>query len=60
MKTDSMTIDNKELNNVEATKEQTRADFGYLAGLYEENTYHRTDCEYHYAGDVGGSTVSHR
>lgn len=23
MKTDSMTIDNKELNNVEATKEQT-------------------------------------
>lgn len=60
MKTDSMTIDNKELNNVEATKEQTRADFGYLADLYEENTYHRTDSQHCHISNVSGSTVSHR
>ena len=56
MKTDSMTIDNKELNNVEATKEQT----GYLADLYEENTYHRTDSQHCHISNVSGSTVSHR
>ena len=55
MKTDGMTIDNKELN-----KGADRADFGYLAGLYEENTYHRTDSQHCHISNVGGSTVSHR
>ena len=59
MKADSMTIDNTELNSGEATKEQT-GQTPDTAGLHEENTCHRADCEHHYAGDVSGSTVSHR
>ena len=45
MKTNSMTIDNKELNNVEATKEQTGQ---------------TSDSQHCHISNVSGSTVSHR
>ena len=39
MKADSITIDNTELNNGEATKEQTGRDSGYLAKAYTKKTH---------------------
>ena len=60
MKTDGMTIDNKELNNVEATKEQTGQTSDTWQAYTKKNTYHRTDSQHCHISNVGGSTVSHR
>lgn len=59
MKTDSMTIDNKELNNVEATKEQT-GQTSDTWQIYTKKTHIIGRTVSIDISNVSGSTVSHR